>query len=87
MLAILTRTPKRLIDYIPQAIDEHLLYTFEEVLLETLVEKLGLITEDAGARCARYLAEDPDVAARREVLLAKKKRLDKVHKELYNLGL
>ncbi|KAI0324481.1 hypothetical protein GY45DRAFT_1262750 [Cubamyces sp. BRFM 1775] len=78
---------KRLIDYIPQAIDEHLLYAFGEALLETLVEKLGLTIEDAGARCARYLAEDPDIAARREVLLAKKQRLDKVHKELYNLGL
>ena len=74
-------------DYVPQAIDEHLLYTFAEGLLDALVERLGLAAEDAGARCARYVAEDPDVAARREALLAKKARLDRVHKELYTFGL
>ena len=78
---------QRFVDYVPQAIDEHLLYAFEATLLDTLVEGLGLTAEDAGARCARYLAEDADIAARREMLLAKKQRLDKVHKELYNFGL
>ena len=75
------------VDYVPQAIDEHLLYAFAEGLLDALVERLGLVAEDASARCARYVAEDPDVAARREALLAKKARLDRVHKELYNFGL
>ncbi|KAH9884397.1 P-loop containing nucleoside triphosphate hydrolase protein [Cubamyces lactineus] len=78
---------KRFVDYVPQAIDEHLLYAFAEGLLDALVERLGLAAEDAGARCARYVAEDPDVAARREALLAKKARLDRVHKELYTFGL
>ena len=78
---------QRFVDYVPQAIDEHLLYAFAEGLLDALVERLGLAAEDAGARCARYVAEDPDVAARREALLAKKARLDRVHKELYTFGL
>ncbi|KAI0659434.1 hypothetical protein C8Q70DRAFT_1053802 [Cubamyces menziesii] len=78
---------RRFVDYVTQAIDEHLLYAFEATLLNTLAEGLGLTAEDAGARCARYLAEDADIAARREILLAKKRRLDKVHKELYNFGL
>ncbi|KAJ8494830.1 hypothetical protein ONZ51_g2060 [Trametes cubensis] len=81
------RSYQRFVDYVTQAIDEHLLYAFEATLLNTLAEGLGLTAEDAGARCARYLAEDADIAARREILLAKKRRLDKVHKELYNFGL
>ncbi|OSD00779.1 P-loop containing nucleoside triphosphate hydrolase protein [Trametes coccinea BRFM310] len=78
---------KRLADNIPAAIDQHLLYAFSEVLLETLIEKLGLASEDAAARCAKYLAEEPDVAAMREELQAKKRRLDQVHKELCEFGL
>ncbi|KAI0650569.1 P-loop containing nucleoside triphosphate hydrolase protein [Trametes meyenii] len=78
---------KRLIDYVPFAIDAHLLYAFSEALREVLFEKLGLMTDDASVRCAQYLAEDPDVAALREDLQAKKKRLDKVKKELFEFGL
>ncbi|OSD00789.1 hypothetical protein PYCCODRAFT_1469218 [Trametes coccinea BRFM310] len=78
---------KRLADNIPAAIDEHLLYAFSEVLFDTLVERLGLTSADASARCARYFAEDPDVAALREGLQAKKIRLDKVYQELCEFGL
>ncbi|KAI8996220.1 P-loop containing nucleoside triphosphate hydrolase protein [Trametes punicea] len=78
---------KRFVDNITAAIDEHLLYAFSDVLFDTLVEKLGLTSEDARAKCAKYLAEDPDVSALREELQAKKKRLDKVHKELCEFGL
>ncbi|KAI0677375.1 P-loop containing nucleoside triphosphate hydrolase protein [Trametes maxima] len=78
---------KRLVDYVPFAIDEHLLYAFSDALREVLFEKLGLTTDDASVRCAQYLAEDPDVAALREDLQAKKKRLDRVKKELFEFGL
>ncbi|KAI0820101.1 P-loop containing nucleoside triphosphate hydrolase protein [Trametes gibbosa] len=78
---------RRFVDYVPFAIDEHLLYALSRTLHDTLVEALGLAGGDAAARCARYLAEDPDVAAHREELLERKKRLDKVHKELYEFGL
>lgn len=57
------------------------------MLFDTLVEKLGLTSADASARCARYFAEDPDVAALREGLQAKKIRLDKVYQELCEFGL
>ncbi|KAI9058582.1 hypothetical protein FKP32DRAFT_1761410 [Trametes sanguinea] len=77
---------KRLADNIPAAIDEHLLYAFAKALFDTLVQKLGLTSDDAAARCARYFADTPDVAALREDLEAKKRRLDKVYQELCEFG-
>ncbi|KAI9058583.1 hypothetical protein FKP32DRAFT_1680322 [Trametes sanguinea] len=77
---------KRLADNVPAAIDEHLLYSFSVVLFDTLVENLGITSDDASVRCAKYLAEDPNVAAVREDVEVKK-RLDKVHTELCEFGL
>ncbi|KAI0633204.1 P-loop containing nucleoside triphosphate hydrolase protein [Trametes polyzona] len=74
---------RRFVDYVMLAIDEHLLYAFSRDLHDTLHEKLGLTQDESSARCERYLAEDPDVSALREELLAKKKRLDGVQKALY----
>jgi hypothetical protein len=52
-----------------------------------LISKFELGTAAATARCAAYLAEDPDLVAKREELAARKKRLEKVQLELYNFGL
>ena len=76
-----------MIDYVPLAIDHDFLYAFSNSLQDELVDKLGLGTREAGDRCAGYLAEDPQVAATREELLSRKRRLEKVQDELLNFGL
>jgi hypothetical protein len=58
-----------------------------EGLQDFLIAKLELGTASASARCAKYLAEDPGLVAKREDLLAKKKRLEAATAELYNFGL
>ncbi|KAI0746433.1 P-loop containing nucleoside triphosphate hydrolase protein [Daedaleopsis nitida] len=78
---------KRVIDYVPLAIDESYLYTFARTLQEVLYEKLGLGSAHANARCSAYIAESPQVAAAREELTTKKRRLENVHKALLNFGL
>ncbi|KAH9851169.1 P-loop containing nucleoside triphosphate hydrolase protein [Lenzites betulinus] len=80
-------TYKRVIDSIPLSIDLHLLYTLAERLQAVLIEKLGLGSAKSDARCAAYIAEDPHVAAQRSELLAKKKKLEAVQRELFNFGL
>lgn len=63
------------------------MYAFVDSLQEVLFEKLGLGSANSHARCLSYLAEDPQVVALREELLAKKKRLESVQKALINFGL
>ncbi|KAI0820102.1 P-loop containing nucleoside triphosphate hydrolase protein [Trametes gibbosa] len=78
---------KRIIDYVPLSIDLHFLYTLAERLQGVLIEKLGLGSAKSDARCAAYIAEDPHVSAQRSELLAKKKKLEAVQRELFNFGL
>lgn len=56
-------------------------------LQDYMILELGLGTSNAGDRCARYLAEDPNTVARRDELLARKTRLESVKVELQNFGL
>lgn len=78
---------QRIIDYIPLSIDQHFLYALAERLQGVLIEKLGLGSAKADARCAQYVAEDPHVNAQRAELLAKKKKLESVQRALFNFGL
>ncbi|EIW56258.1 uncharacterized protein TRAVEDRAFT_49098 [Trametes versicolor FP-101664 SS1] len=78
---------KRIIDYIPLSIDQHFLYALAERLQGVLIEKLGLGSAKADARCAQYVAEDPHINAQRAELLAKKKKLESVQRALFNFGL
>ncbi|RPD63557.1 hypothetical protein L227DRAFT_608779 [Lentinus tigrinus ALCF2SS1-6] len=65
---------KRVIDYIPW-------------LQPVLLEKLGVGSSVADARCASYIAEEPGVVNLRNDLLSKKKNLESVQKALFNFGL
>ncbi|OSD00790.1 hypothetical protein PYCCODRAFT_1393152 [Trametes coccinea BRFM310] len=78
---------KRIIDYVPLSIDLHLLYALAENLQGVLIEKLGLGSAKADARCAAYIAEDPHVVALRTELMAKKAKLESVQRALFNFGL
>ncbi|KAI0759258.1 P-loop containing nucleoside triphosphate hydrolase protein [Trametes elegans] len=77
---------KRTVDNIPAAVDEHMLHAYARALQDALVARLGLTAPDARARCARLLAEDACVAARRADLRAKQARLDGVQKALREFG-
>lgn len=48
--------------------------------------KLGA-SREAAERCARYLAEDPNIVSRRQELLSRKARLEQVRDKLYNFGI
>lgn len=52
-----------------------------------LISNLGLGTANANDRCGKYLAEDPNIVARRDELVSRKNRLDGVKIELQNFGL
>ncbi|KAF8921041.1 P-loop containing nucleoside triphosphate hydrolase protein [Mucidula mucida] len=62
---------QRVIDMVPQFIDQVFLIKFAEELQSFLIEKFGLGTATASDKCARYLAEDGVIVARREELLGK----------------
>ncbi|KAH8092249.1 P-loop containing nucleoside triphosphate hydrolase protein [Cristinia sonorae] len=78
---------KRMIDNVPMTIDNMFLFAFARELQPCLIEKLGLGSFSSAARCASYLAEDPNVVHERDELLARKKRLESVQIELFNAGL
>ncbi|KDQ60446.1 hypothetical protein JAAARDRAFT_191825 [Jaapia argillacea MUCL 33604] len=78
---------KRVIDNIPLIIDLKFVRAIGKDLQPFLIGKLGLGTPNASIRCASYLAEDPHIVARRDELVARKKRLESVELELYNFGL
>ncbi|KAF5349459.1 hypothetical protein D9757_012431 [Collybiopsis confluens] len=73
---------KRMIDNIPRFIDLLFVRELARTLQPFLIAKFGLGTPSANERCASYLGEDPAVVARREELLARKKRLESVEREL-----
>ncbi|KAF9053960.1 hypothetical protein BDZ89DRAFT_1056513 [Hymenopellis radicata] len=78
---------KRVIDMVPQFIDQVFLIKFADELQSFLIEKFGLGTATASEKCARYLAEDGVIVARREELLGKERRLNSVQKELFSFGI
>jgi len=51
-----------------------------------LISKFELGTPAGNARCTAYLQEDPDIVAKREELIGRRKRLEKVQIELGNFG-
>ncbi|KAI0363541.1 hypothetical protein BV20DRAFT_958073 [Pilatotrama ljubarskyi] len=77
---------KHLIDIVPKMIDRKLLYALADRLQAVLIEKLGLGSAKADARCTAYIAEDAHVVATRTELLAKKKKLEEVQRALFNFG-
>ncbi|KAL0571649.1 hypothetical protein V5O48_010307 [Marasmius crinis-equi] len=78
---------KRVIDAIPCCMDLHFLKALGKEMQPFLVTKLGLGTSGASERCARYLAEDPEIVARRNELLARRQRLESVQRELSNFDI
>lgn len=78
---------QRVIDYVPMMIDKQFLHAFKDALQGFLIEKLGLGTQKAAARCALYLAEDPGVVAQRDEQTQKKERLLLVQADLDNFAL
>lgn len=78
---------QRVIDNIPALIDLKFVKAVTKELQNFLISELGLGTAHAGDRCANYLAEDVNVVARRDELVARKNRLEGVKVELQNFGL
>jgi hypothetical protein len=74
---------KRFIDNVPKAVDEELVLGIAKGLQSALVSGLGLELPDAHERCAKYLAEHPRIAERRERTMACKNRLLLAQEELH----
>ncbi|KAJ7468099.1 P-loop containing nucleoside triphosphate hydrolase protein [Mycena latifolia] len=78
---------KRVIDNIPSLIDSKFLRAIAQSLQQDLISEFGLGSENANALCASYLAEDPRLIAKREDLIARRRRLETVQVQLHNFGL
>ncbi|KAF7319138.1 hypothetical protein HMN09_00250200 [Mycena chlorophos] len=78
---------KRVIDNIPSLIDARFLRAISNSLQKELISAFQLGGEGADARCAMYLTEDPMVVAKRDELMARRKRLEAVQMELHNFAL
>ena len=76
-----------MIDNVPAIIDLRFVRAIANELLPFLIEKFEIGTADATSRCRIYLAEDPNLVARRDELTAQKKRLESVAAELHSFGL
>jgi hypothetical protein len=77
---------QRVIDNVPSLIDLKFTKAIPKDIQSFLIDKLGLGATDAAKRCANYLAEDPTMVARRDELMARKKRLENVRLEIQNFG-
>ncbi|KAA1467040.1 hypothetical protein DENSPDRAFT_926310 [Dentipellis sp. KUC8613] len=75
---------KRITDYVPMFIDLKFVRGVMTDLHTFLISELKLADQDAAERCAKYLAEDPDVVSRREEVVARRTTLENVQKELNN---
>ncbi|KAJ3981520.1 P-loop containing nucleoside triphosphate hydrolase protein [Lentinula detonsa] len=73
---------KRMIDNIPRFIDLLFVRELGKTLQPFIISKFGMGTSSANERCASYLGEDPMLVSQRDELLARKKRLENVEKEL-----
>ncbi|KAH7920090.1 hypothetical protein BV22DRAFT_826286 [Leucogyrophana mollusca] len=78
---------KRVIDNIPGILDLLLVKAVSKDLQSFLITQLEIGSASATERLAMYVAEDPRVVAYREELVARKKRLESVERELRNFGL
>ncbi|KAJ7668026.1 P-loop containing nucleoside triphosphate hydrolase protein [Mycena rosella] len=78
---------KRVIDNIPSLIDSKFLRAIAQTLQQDLISEFGLGSENANAVCATFLAEDPRLVAKREDLIARRRRLETVQVQLHNFGL
>ena len=78
---------QRVIDYIPMVIDKAFLFAVAEGVQSHLIQKLGLGTPQAAKRCELYLEEDASIVARRDELLRKKERLERVRSEVESFGI
>jgi len=78
---------QRIIDDLPRIVDHNFLHAFGRNLQGALVDAFGIGSEKATERAGMYLAEEPDVTARREELKAKEQRLEEVLRKLFNFGL
>jgi hypothetical protein len=78
---------QRIIDNVPTLIDLKFVKAITKELQNFLISELGLGTAKANDRCAKYLAEDQNVVARRDELVARKNRLESVKVALQNFGL
>ena len=77
-------SPQRFVDAVVKKVDNVFLFDFADSLREDLRDKLGLNSPESRARCEEYLTED---ITRRDNLVAKKDRSEKVLKALEKLGL
>jgi Dynamin GTPase effector domain len=82
---LLTVAYKRFVDNVPKAIDERLVLGIARGLQDALATGLGLDLHDAHERCAKWLAESPRTAERREKLVARQKRLSAAQDELLDV--
>jgi len=73
---------KRVIDIMPLAIDEDFVCGVSHDMQEIVMEGLGLGGVDANRQAGEYLAEDPDVVAERDQLMAKLARVEDVWDKL-----
>ncbi|KAJ3998695.1 P-loop containing nucleoside triphosphate hydrolase protein [Lentinula boryana] len=73
---------KRMIDNIPRFIDLLFVRELGKTLQPFIISKFGMGTSSANERCASYLGEDPMLVSQRDELLARRKRLENVEKEL-----
>jgi hypothetical protein len=78
---------QRVIDNVPSLIDLKFIKAIVKELQNFLISELGLGSAGAGDRCVKYLAEDPNVVARRGELVARKNRLESLKIELQKSGL
>ena len=76
---------KRFVDNVPKAIDEELVLGIVKGLHDVLMSELGIDSPDVHERCARYIAEHPRIAEKRDRLSARKDRLDRAIEELRNI--
>ncbi|THU97629.1 hypothetical protein K435DRAFT_753802 [Dendrothele bispora CBS 962.96] len=77
---------KRIIDNIPSFIDLRFVKALSREIQPFLITKFGLGTASASDRCKKYLEEDPTLVAKRDELVARKKRLESVQQELMGFG-
>lgn len=77
---------QRIIDNIPNFIDNEFVKEIAVELQGFLISKFKLGAPTANDRCAHYLSEDPALIARRNELLGTKKRLTDVKQQLEAFG-
>ena len=73
---------KRVIDTLPLAIDQELVRVRKRGVQDVILSGLRITDAQAQQRCAKFLAEPPEVVKNREDLRSRLDRLTKAHSEL-----